>query len=120
MRRDRQRKAIARAGTQRKRMSEAEKRLWTGLRRKTLGFRFRRQYTVAGYCLDFYCPETEVCVEVDGDFHDRAKDADRDARLASLGILTVRIPTGELYPSVQPALDMIWKACDERVKKPPP
>ena len=118
--RDRQRKSIARARSQRNRMSEAEKRLWKGLRRKTLGFRFRRQYAVAGYCLDFYCPELKVCVEVDGDFHDSKKDARRDVRIGSLGIVTIRIPTGELYPSAQPALDMIWKLCDQRADKPPP
>jgi len=104
-------------------MGSAEKRLWTLLRRGNLGFRFRRQYTVAGFILDFYCPETKVAVEVDGDFHDQEKDALRDAKLASLGILTVRVWTSDLYPSAVPAADLVWKHCDDRrssAEKPPP
>jgi len=104
-------------------MGAAEKRLWTLLRRGNLGFRFRRQYPVAGFILDFYCPETKVAVEVDGDFHDKEKDAIRDAKLAALGILTVRVCTSELYPSAVPAADLVWKHCDDRrslAEKPPP
>ncbi len=53
MRRDRGKRAISNARAQRKRMGSAEKRLWTLLRRGALGFRFRRQYPVGGFILDF-------------------------------------------------------------------
>jgi very-short-patch-repair endonuclease len=102
-------------------MGAAERRLWTLLRRGSLGFRFRRQYAIGGYILDFYCPETKVAVEVDGDFHDREKDAARDAKLADMGIYTVRLATNELYPSAVPAADLVWKTCnDRRIREEPP
>src|SRR5438874_513146 len=101
-------------------MGEAEKRLWYGLRRGALGFRFRRQYAVSNYILDFYCPKAKVAVEVDGDFHDREKDAERDAALLALGIVTVRVPTGELYPNARGALDLVWKVCTEPTNVKPP
>lgn len=120
--RDRTKRAISNARAQRRGMGAAERRLWALLRRSGLGFRFRRQYAVGGCILDFYCPEAKVAVEVDGEFHDRKKDAVRDAKLLAMGILTVRVPTGDLYPSVVPAADFVWKVCSDRVPKrePPP
>ena len=38
-----------------------EKIMWTYLRdRKTLGYKFRRQYSVDHYVIDFYCPELKL------------------------------------------------------------
>jgi len=31
--------------------------LWARLRREQLGFKFRRQHSIGGYIVDFYCPE---------------------------------------------------------------
>jgi very-short-patch-repair endonuclease len=83
----------------RREMGEAEKRLWRRLRRNQLGFHFRRQAPVGPYFLDFYCAQARLCIEVDGDLHVRrpAEDHQRDLYLQRLGILTLRIPTGELY-----------------------
>ena len=48
----------------------AEVILWSRLRgRRVLGKKFRRQYSVGPYVLDFYCPEVRLAVEVDGDSH---------------------------------------------------
>ena len=42
----------------RQNMTEAEKHLWAQVRyRKIDGYIFRRQFSVAGFILDFYCPE---------------------------------------------------------------
>ena len=80
-------------------MSISEKVLWEQLRHDQLGYRFRRQYPIHEWVLDFYCPEVKLCVEVDGEQHLLTKDRDqlRDADLASLGIHTLRIPSLDLF-----------------------
>lgn len=45
----------------RKNQTDAEKLLWYHLRNKQLaGFKFRRQYPVQNYILDFYCLEENL------------------------------------------------------------
>ena len=53
----------------RRNASDAEQRLWQHLRGKQLGTRFRRQYSVDVYVLDFYGPRSKLAIEVDGDSH---------------------------------------------------
>ncbi len=33
------------------------------------GYKYRRQYGVDQYILDFYCPELKLAIEIDGDLH---------------------------------------------------
>ena len=57
----------------------AEGRLWTLLKNKQVGgLRFRRQFSVDRYILDFYCPEVRLCIELDGQPHRDVAAADRD------------------------------------------
>ena len=85
--------AMARARELRLDQSLSERRMWSLLKNRQLGFRFRRQFSVGPYVLDFYCHEARLCVEVDGDQHAYRGDADarRDAFLAERGILTYRV-----------------------------
>ncbi len=43
--------------------------LWSRLRHKQLGFRFRRQHSIGGYIVDFYCPAKDLVIEIDGSQH---------------------------------------------------
>ncbi|MEK7095015.1 MAG: endonuclease domain-containing protein [Patescibacteria group bacterium] len=55
-----------------------ERILWRKLQGKQLeGRKFRRQYGIENYILDFYCPEIRLAVEVDGDTHFESADAER-------------------------------------------
>jgi len=80
-------------------MSQSEKKLYERIRDKKLGYRFRRQHPIGPYALDFYCPKIKLCIEVDGEQHllTKGRDARRDAFLASYGVLTIRIPSLELF-----------------------
>jgi very-short-patch-repair endonuclease len=50
--------------------TDAERRLWCFLRRQQLaGHKFRRQYPLAGYIVDFVCVSTRLVVELDGGQH---------------------------------------------------
>jgi len=54
----------------RRNMPEAEKLIWSRLRRgQMMGHGFRRQYSVSAYVVDFYCPALTLAVEIDGDSH---------------------------------------------------
>ncbi len=73
----------------------AEAALWTRLKRRRLGGRrFRRQFGVGPYVLDFYCPAEQLAVELDGAVHEdparAAYDVARTRDLARLGIHVVR------------------------------
>lgn len=48
----------------------AEATLWQYLKNKQInGRRFRRQFGVDKYVLDFYCPAENLAVELDGEDH---------------------------------------------------
>ena len=64
----------------RRRMTSAEKVLWARVRNRRLGgYKIRRQVIVCGFIPDFYCPETKLVIEVDGNIHLMEEVARRDA-----------------------------------------
>lgn len=68
-----------RARALRKNPTEAEKRLWSRLRkRQLLGVKFRRQYPVGPYIADFAAPERMLVIELDGGQHAEQESYDRD------------------------------------------
>jgi len=76
-------------------MPRCEVILWSRLKGKQLeGFKFRRQYSVGKYILDFYCPELKLGIELDGDSHfgDGAeqRDCERQHFIESGGIRVLR------------------------------
>ena len=78
--------------------TEAEKEAWHLLRDRRLGVKFRRQYPIENYVVDFYCCEARLAVELDGGVHSQPsqirKDAAKDAFLRKLGIRVLRLPNG--------------------------
>ncbi len=51
-------------------MTKAEIVLWSKLKGKQLnGLKFRRQYSINNYVVDFYCPELRLAIEIDGGVH---------------------------------------------------
>lgn len=60
--------------------TQAETHLWSFLRREQrLGIKFKRQYSVDGFVLDFYAPSVKLAVEVDGSVHQAEFASGRDA-----------------------------------------
>ena len=49
--------------------TDSEKILWEILRRNGLGVKFRRQYSVENYVVDFYCPKLRLAIELEGKIH---------------------------------------------------
>jgi len=86
-----------RARDLRKALTVSERRLWNWLRKRTFcGYKFRRQFPIDRFILDFYCPELRLAIEVDGHQHEQIHtfqyDDARTARLERLGIRVFRIP----------------------------
>ncbi|MBK9390305.1 MAG: DUF559 domain-containing protein [Bacteroidetes bacterium] len=77
--------------------------LWQNFgKRKMMGFKFLRQHPVfykivkdrvEFYIADFYCAELRLVVELDGPVHETSVeyDEERDIKLFSKGLLTIRI-----------------------------
>ena len=78
--------------------TDAEKAAWYLLRDRNLGVKFRRQYAIENYVVDFYCCELRLAVELDGGVHSQPskmkKDAVKDAFLGRIGIRVLRLPNG--------------------------
>ena len=51
--------------------------LWNQLKAKKLGFQFMRQKPIGNYIVDFYCPELNLVIEIDGSSHDSKFEYDR-------------------------------------------
>lgn len=87
----------------------AEARLWTALKRRRLrGRRFRRQYGIGRYVLDFCCPAERLAVELDGAVHAspeaRASDAARTAALEAEGLRVVRFENRQVFDDLDGVL----------------
>ena len=70
-----------------------ERRLWQQLRRKQIGDRrFRRQYRIGSFIVDFVCLSARLIIEINGPSHDIgvAKDEVRTAWLARQGFRLLR------------------------------
>ena len=99
----------------RKEMSLPEVLLWQQLRQRPGGFKFRKQCPQEDYSLDFACLEARLCIEVDGEAHDRgdrpARDEKRDKRLLALGFETMRIPAREVLGNMEGVVMGIVERC---------
>jgi very-short-patch-repair endonuclease len=76
-------------------LTPAEAKLWIYLKSSRIGGRkFRRQHSVGGYVLDFYCPEEKLCIELDGNAHytetECIYDKNRTGYLNAAGIKVIR------------------------------
>ena len=83
----------------RKNMTPEERHLWYDLL-KHLSVTVYRQKPIGEYIVDFYCPQAQLVIEVDGRQHGetqaRAEDAERDAFLHSRGLSVVRYSNADI------------------------
>ena len=95
-------------------LTPAEACLWTHLKMRQLsGRKFRRQYSVGRYTLDFFCPEVRLAVELDGAPHRNViraeRDEERDQYLRELGIVVLRFENREVFEDLEYVLGVIKK-----------
>jgi very-short-patch-repair endonuclease len=103
--------------------TDAERALWKSLRGDSLnGLRFRRQFPLGIYIVDFVCFEVRLIVEVDDGQHaDSTKDAQRDAWLKSQGFHVLRFWNNEVLQNMEGAMQVIAETANSppRVLPPP-
>ncbi len=93
----------------RNRATEAERILWSCLKKNILKYKFIRQYSVEGYVVDFYCPEKRLAIELDGEQHKQniEYDAYRTKLLEAYGIKVIRFWNDEVKDSLTKVLHKI-------------
>ena len=112
--------ATAFARSQRAAANEFAHDVWQMVRnRRCRGQKFRREYSIPPYTVDFCCLALKLIVEVDGQHHQtdegRQHDQRRDHYLAELGYHVLRIPGYEVLRNAAAVRRRIEQAIDERV-----
>jgi very-short-patch-repair endonuclease len=97
----------------RKEQTPEENILWQQIRNRKLGFKFRRQYSVGGYILDFYCPEIKLVIELDGMQHfgkdNKLYDEERTSYLKISGCKVLRFKNKEINENLEKVISTIVK-----------
>ncbi|MCH8844281.1 MAG: endonuclease domain-containing protein [SAR324 cluster bacterium] len=94
----------------------AENLLWQRLRGHRLnGHGFRRQHPLDRFLADFYCPDRNLVIEIDGPIHDQSnpEDAARQAHLEGLGYRVIRFKNQEILQSMEHVLAKIAMALEK-------
>ena len=81
-------------------VSVVEKILWSKIRNQQLGVKFRRQHGIGKYIVDFYCPDFQLVIELDGDSHYQSGaqeyDSVRDKFMRAEGLRILRFTNIEV------------------------
>ena len=101
-------------------LTPAEAALWTLLKNKQiLGLRFRRQFSVNNYILDFFCPRAKLAIELDGEVHNSPEaiehDLKRDDFLGSLDIKVLRVENKLVFENTTQVISAIETALKEQL-----
>ena len=96
--------------------TDAESALWSMLKGSNLGYKFRRQHIVGDCIVDFFCCENDLCIEIDGGYHNIPSqiksDAERTKYLEGLGCTEIRFSNEEVIANTESVLQKIKETCD--------
>ena len=92
--------------------TDAEQVVWAHIRNRQIEqCRFRRQYSVGPYILDFYCPTIRLAIELDGKQHEEQEsalyDSEREKYLMDLDIKTIRYQNGDVMKNTKNVIENI-------------
>ncbi len=102
-------------------LSKAEIILWKRLSGKQmLGCKFRRQYSVDQYILDFYCPKLKLAVEVGGDPHfflgAAVHDKERQEHIEKYGIRFPSFTDTDVCENIDDVCEAIYSKLEPMIK----
>lgn len=100
-------------------LTPAEQRLWSRISYNQLNVRFHRQAIIKNCIVDFYSPDVELIIEVDGAHHFEpaklAQDVKRDAYLQSQGYRVLRFDNNQVMKELPGVLEMIYEVIQQRL-----
>ena len=81
------------------------------MRGEQLGYKFRRQFSIGAYIVDFVCLEARLIIELDGAQHMnlQAQDEIRDRYLNEQGFKVLRYWNNQLVNEIDAVLTDIWQ-----------
>ena len=99
-------------------MTKAEALIWQKLRCKQIeNCKFRNQYSVEQFVLDFYSPEIKLAIEIDGESHFQEGaaqyDHERQIFIESVGINFLRFTNNDVYENLNGVLEIIAQKIQE-------
>ena len=102
--------------------TDAEKKLWSKLRKNQIkNYRFTRQKPIGYFIADFYCHRLKLVIEVDGDRHyteeSKRYDKMRNEYLKKQGLVVYRINNVDIYKDIAMVIDGIYQKMGELEKK---
>ena len=85
--------------------------LWSKLKNSQIGLKFRRQHSIGGYIVDFYCPSKRLVIEIDGPQHftkdNKEYDEIRTEFFKGLDIKVLRFTNIEIDTNIYEVLQKI-------------
>ena len=96
--------------------TDAERRLWSALRdRRLSGYRFRRQFPIGRFIVDFACTKHRLIVEADGSQHaDSESDRERTAWLEEQGWRVLRFWNNDVLTNTNGVVETVLKELQEK------
>jgi len=98
------------ARTLRKNQTDVEQQLWLHLRnRRLLNYKFRRQFPIEPYIVDFVCLDLKLVIELDGGQHadQIAYDEQRSGWLEKRGFKIIRFWNNDITENIDGVLEAI-------------
>lgn len=91
-----------------------EIKLWNTLKNRGIGnLKFRRQYKIGDYVVDFFCPSKKLIIELDGGQHNlenyQVKDQERQKHLQSQGYKVLRFWNNEIDDNLEGVIEKIFE-----------
>ena len=108
-------KIMHRAGTLRRELTPAERKLWAYLRlMREDGVHFRRQYAVGSFIADFCAPRKKLIIELDGSQHleQEEQDAQRTKYLEAQGYQVIRFWNDQVMNDIEGVIKAIMFALE--------
>lgn len=98
----------------------SERKLWSKLRNRALGgYKFKRQFSIGKYVVDFYSAEAKLVIEIDGATHSTDQeveyDKERQEYIENQGMKVKRYFNGDIKEHMDAVLESILEACKKRV-----
>jgi very-short-patch-repair endonuclease len=106
----------------RRNQTNAERKLWFRLRDRRLGgWKFRRQFPLDRFVVDFFCADAHLIIELDGGQHAVRSEADtkRTMILEATGYLVLRYWNSDVMQNLDGVLEDIALTLEQHRCEPP-